>query len=77
MGIDLQAALVAEPDNPEATALLHKRSVNVEKVRAVLFKYHTLPSTCNTAVGTQTNHQRAILRGDLARDRVITTAKRS
>ncbi|KAJ3894566.1 hypothetical protein GG344DRAFT_40701 [Lentinula edodes] len=26
---DLQAALVAEPDNPEATALLHKRSVNL------------------------------------------------
>ncbi|KAJ3937338.1 MAG: hypothetical protein NXY57DRAFT_1107277 [Lentinula lateritia] len=31
---DLQAALVAEPDNPEATALLHKRSVNVEKLLA-------------------------------------------
>lgn len=29
---DLQAALVAEPDNPEAKALLHKRSVAVEKV---------------------------------------------
>jgi hypothetical protein len=31
---DLQAALVAEPDNPEATALLHRRSVNVEKLLA-------------------------------------------
>ncbi|KAF9074556.1 hypothetical protein BDP27DRAFT_1381084 [Rhodocollybia butyracea] len=31
---DLQAALTAEPDNPEATALLHKRSVNVEKLLA-------------------------------------------
>lgn len=29
---DLQAALVAEPDNPEAKALLHQRSVTVEKV---------------------------------------------
>ncbi|KAF5344422.1 hypothetical protein D9758_015468 [Tetrapyrgos nigripes] len=29
---DLQAALVAEPDNPEAKALLHQRSVNVEKL---------------------------------------------
>lgn len=33
MGEDLQAALVAEPDNPEAKALLHQRSVTVEKVR--------------------------------------------
>ncbi|KAE9391143.1 hypothetical protein BT96DRAFT_959615 [Gymnopus androsaceus JB14] len=31
---DLQAALAAEPDNPEAMALLHKRSVNVEKLLA-------------------------------------------
>ncbi|KAJ3776583.1 hypothetical protein FB446DRAFT_285085 [Lentinula raphanica] len=31
---DLQAALVAEPGNPEATALLHRRSVNVEKLLA-------------------------------------------
>ena len=30
---DLQAALVAEPDNPEAMALLHQRSVTVAKVR--------------------------------------------
>jgi len=29
---DLQAALDAEPDNPEAKALLHQRSVTVEKV---------------------------------------------
>ncbi|KAJ7689485.1 hypothetical protein B0H17DRAFT_937317 [Mycena rosella] len=29
---DLQAALVAEPDNPEAKALLHHRSVAVEKL---------------------------------------------
>ena len=29
---DLQAALVAEPDNPEAKALLYQRSVAVEKV---------------------------------------------
>ena len=29
---DLNAALVAEPDNPEATALLHQRSVAVAKV---------------------------------------------
>lgn len=29
---DLQAALQAEPDNPEAMALLHQRSVTVEKV---------------------------------------------
>ncbi|KAF7316283.1 J domain-containing protein [Mycena indigotica] len=29
---DLQAALVAEPDNPEAKALLHNRSVSVEKL---------------------------------------------
>ena len=28
---DLQAALIAEPDNPEAAALLHHRSVTVEK----------------------------------------------
>ncbi|KAJ4466488.1 hypothetical protein J3R30DRAFT_2266065 [Lentinula aciculospora] len=31
---DLQAALTAEPGNPEATALLHRRSVNVEKLLA-------------------------------------------
>ncbi|KAJ7152259.1 hypothetical protein C8R43DRAFT_479950 [Mycena crocata] len=31
---DLQAALVAEPDNPEAKALLHHRSVAVEKLLA-------------------------------------------
>ncbi|KAJ7728929.1 hypothetical protein DFH07DRAFT_850615 [Mycena maculata] len=31
---DLQAALVAEPDNPEAKALLHRRSVAVEKLLA-------------------------------------------
>ncbi|KAJ7512815.1 hypothetical protein B0H11DRAFT_1947511 [Mycena galericulata] len=31
---DLQAALVAEPDNPEAKALLHNRSVAVEKLLA-------------------------------------------
>ncbi|ESK81634.1 hypothetical protein Moror_3255 [Moniliophthora roreri MCA 2997] len=31
---DLQAALVADPDNPEAMALLHQRSVNVEKLLA-------------------------------------------
>lgn len=30
---DLQAALAAEPDNPEAKALLHQRSVTVEKAR--------------------------------------------
>ncbi|KAJ7634931.1 hypothetical protein FB45DRAFT_1056892 [Roridomyces roridus] len=29
---DLQAALIAEPDNPEAKALLHNRSVAVEKL---------------------------------------------
>ncbi|RDB17545.1 hypothetical protein Hypma_001187 [Hypsizygus marmoreus] len=29
---DLQAALAAEPDNPEAKALLHQRSVTVEKL---------------------------------------------
>jgi len=33
---DLQAALVAEPDNPEAMALLHQRSVAVAKVRKFL-----------------------------------------
>lgn len=32
MSEDLQAALTAEPDNPEAKALLHQRSVTVEKV---------------------------------------------
>lgn len=32
MTTDLQAALDAEPDNPEAKALLHQRSVTVEKV---------------------------------------------
>ncbi|KAF7351292.1 J domain-containing protein [Mycena sanguinolenta] len=31
---DLQAALVSEPDNPEAKALLHHRSVAVEKLLA-------------------------------------------
>ncbi|KAJ7029224.1 hypothetical protein C8F04DRAFT_1288746 [Mycena alexandri] len=31
---DLQAALVADPDNPEAKALLHHRSVAVEKLLA-------------------------------------------
>ncbi|KAF7319017.1 J domain-containing protein [Mycena chlorophos] len=31
---DLQAALAAEPDNPEAKALLHNRSVSVEKLLA-------------------------------------------
>ncbi|KAK0216415.1 hypothetical protein IW262DRAFT_1400103 [Armillaria fumosa] len=31
---DLHAALLAEPDNPEATALLHQRSVAVEKLLA-------------------------------------------
>lgn len=30
---DLEAALIAEPGNPEATALLHHRSVAVEKAR--------------------------------------------
>ncbi|THU83235.1 hypothetical protein K435DRAFT_784272 [Dendrothele bispora CBS 962.96] len=33
---DLHAALAAEPDNPEAKALLHQRSVNVEKLLAPL-----------------------------------------
>ncbi|KAG6905851.1 hypothetical protein DXG01_000406 [Tephrocybe rancida] len=33
---DLQAALVAEPDNPEAKALLHQRSVAVEKLLSPL-----------------------------------------
>ncbi|KIY53556.1 hypothetical protein FISHEDRAFT_33079 [Fistulina hepatica ATCC 64428] len=33
---DLQAALVAEPDNPEAKALLHRRSVAVEKLLSPL-----------------------------------------
>ncbi|TFK38702.1 hypothetical protein BDQ12DRAFT_712664 [Crucibulum laeve] len=33
---DLTAALVAEPDNPEAKALLHQRSVAVEKLLAPL-----------------------------------------
>jgi hypothetical protein len=33
---DLQAALIAEPDNPEAKALLHRRSVAVEKVHPAL-----------------------------------------
>ncbi|KAG6890150.1 hypothetical protein C0995_011445 [Termitomyces sp. Mi166 len=33
---DLQAALVAEPDNPEAKALLHQRSVTVEKLLSPL-----------------------------------------
>lgn len=32
MSTDLQAALDSEPDNPEAKALLHHRSVTVEKV---------------------------------------------
>ena len=30
---DLQAALEADPDNPEAKALLYQRSVAVEKVK--------------------------------------------
>ncbi|KAG6840008.1 hypothetical protein C0991_009640 [Blastosporella zonata] len=34
---DLQAALVAEPDNPEAKALLHQRSVTVEKLLSPVF----------------------------------------
>ncbi|KAG6811411.1 hypothetical protein H0H92_007564 [Tricholoma furcatifolium] len=33
---DLQAALVADPDNPEAKALLHQRSVSVEKLLSPL-----------------------------------------
>ena len=33
---DLQAALVVDPDNPEAKALLHQRSVAVEKVECLL-----------------------------------------
>ncbi|CAK5263110.1 unnamed protein product [Mycena citricolor] len=33
---DLQAALAAEPDNPEAKALLHRRSISVEKLLAPL-----------------------------------------
>ncbi|KAF8637727.1 hypothetical protein AX17_002615 [Amanita inopinata Kibby_2008] len=33
---DLQAALIAEPDNPEAKALLHQRSVSVEKLLSPL-----------------------------------------
>ncbi|KAF8883554.1 hypothetical protein BD779DRAFT_1539533 [Infundibulicybe gibba] len=33
---DLQAALAAEPDNPEAKALLHQRSVTVEKLLSPL-----------------------------------------
>ncbi|KAF5376638.1 hypothetical protein D9615_007873 [Tricholomella constricta] len=36
MPVDLQAALVAEPDNPEAKALLHQRSVTVEKLLSPL-----------------------------------------
>jgi len=36
---DLHAALAAEPDNPEAKALLHQRSVNVEKVRVLAFLF--------------------------------------
>ncbi|KAG6883754.1 hypothetical protein C0993_003992 [Termitomyces sp. T159_Od127] len=36
MSQDLQAALVAEPDNPEAKALLHQRSVTVEKLLSPL-----------------------------------------
>ncbi|KJA14997.1 hypothetical protein HYPSUDRAFT_59046 [Hypholoma sublateritium FD-334 SS-4] len=37
---DLQAALAAEPDNPEAKALLHQRSVTVEKLLAPLPTHH-------------------------------------
>ncbi|PFH48197.1 hypothetical protein AMATHDRAFT_66092 [Amanita thiersii Skay4041] len=33
---DLQAALIAEPDNPEAAALLYQRSVTVEKLLSPL-----------------------------------------
>ncbi|KAG6856146.1 hypothetical protein H0H87_007151, partial [Tephrocybe sp. NHM501043] len=36
MSQDLHAALVAEPDNPEAKALLHQRSVTVEKLLSPL-----------------------------------------
>ncbi|KAK7040268.1 hypothetical protein VNI00_009735 [Paramarasmius palmivorus] len=41
---DLHAALVADPDNPEAQALLHQRSVNVEKEKLYHDRvtYHTL-----------------------------------
>jgi hypothetical protein len=31
--IDLQAALVSDPGNPEASALLHRRSVTLEMAR--------------------------------------------
>ncbi|KIM35498.1 hypothetical protein M413DRAFT_449710, partial [Hebeloma cylindrosporum] len=37
---DLQAALAAEPDNPEAKALLHQRSVTVEKLLSPLPKHN-------------------------------------
>ena len=40
MDVDLEAALAAEPDNPEAKALLHQRSVAVEKVRGLLYRCH-------------------------------------
>jgi len=53
--IDLQAALAAEPDNPEAKALLHQRSVTVEKVRrndSSIFSSHPLhpPRFCSAMV---------------------------
>ncbi|KAF8188708.1 hypothetical protein BJ912DRAFT_1031893 [Pholiota molesta] len=37
---DLHAALLAEPDNPEAKALLHQRSVTVEKLLSPLPPHH-------------------------------------
>ncbi|KDR65829.1 hypothetical protein GALMADRAFT_260025 [Galerina marginata CBS 339.88] len=37
---DLQAALAAEPDNPEAKALLHQRSVTVEKLLSPIPKHN-------------------------------------
>ncbi|KAK2462534.1 hypothetical protein APHAL10511_005504 [Amanita phalloides] len=42
---DLQAALNAEPGNPEATALLHRRSVTVEKLLSPLPKSRERLST--------------------------------
>ncbi|PPQ94275.1 hypothetical protein CVT25_004932 [Psilocybe cyanescens] len=40
---DLQAALAVEPDNPEAKALLHQRSVTVEKVMTIYILLAPLP----------------------------------
>ena len=73
----MQAALVAEPDNPEAMALLHQRSVTVAKVRKFLADREAfiLNLSCEASLATSSK-EGTFLDRDLARNRVVSPPSR-